>query len=98
MPSAEANYGGSRQLPVHAVVEDPLADLDSGLLIRVHVALLGLSEGQIVKVESPVVAVTDQLRSFDVRAAMRSCRWSLTRSEPAGPRTTCARVELGPIG
>ncbi len=66
MPSAEANYGGSRQLPVHAVVEDPLADLDSGLLIRVHVALLGLSEGQILKVESPVVAVTDQLRSFDV--------------------------------
>ena len=66
MTSGDTNYGGSRQLPVHAVVEDPIADLDSGLLIRVHIALLGMTEGQILQVQSPVGAVTDQLRSFDV--------------------------------
>ncbi len=66
MTSGDTNYGGSRQLPVHAVVEDPIADLDSGLLIRVHIALLGMTEGQILQIQSPVGAVTDQLRSFDV--------------------------------
>ncbi len=66
MMSGDTNYGGTRQLPVHAVVEDPIADLDSGLLIRVHIALLGMTDGQILRIQSPVGAVTDQLRSFDV--------------------------------
>jgi pyruvate-formate lyase-activating enzyme len=60
-----ANYGGSRALPVHAVVEDPGADFESGLLIRVHLALLAMRDGQILKVSSPVPVVTDQLRSFE---------------------------------
>jgi pyruvate-formate lyase-activating enzyme len=65
MTSPEANYGGGRLLPAHAAVEDPQADLDSGLLIRLHIALLGLSQGQIVCVSSPVSDVTDQLRTFE---------------------------------
>ncbi len=65
MTSGDTNYGGSRQLPIHAVVDDPLADLDSGLLIRVHLALLSMTEGQILLIQSPVDAVTDQLRSFE---------------------------------
>ncbi len=64
-PSAATNYGGSRALPVHADVEDPQADLESGLLIRIHLALLDLTEGQILRVSSPVPAVADQLRSFE---------------------------------
>ena len=65
-PRSEANYGGSRPLPVHAHVEDPRADLESGLLIRIHIALLGMTEGQILRISSPVSGVTDQLRSFEV--------------------------------
>lgn len=66
MSSTErSNYGGGRTLPVHASVEDPSADLDSGLLIRVHVSMLSLAEGQILRVSSPVEAVTDQLRTFE---------------------------------
>ena len=61
----EANYGGSRSLPVHVDLEDPRADLDSGLLIRMHIALLGMTEGQILRVSSPLVQVTEQLRSFE---------------------------------
>jgi len=59
------NYGGSRALPVHAIVEDPRADMDAGLLIRVHLALLEMTDGQIVRISSPVAGVTDQLRSFE---------------------------------
>lgn len=59
------NYGGGRALPVHASVEDPSADLDTGLLIRVHMALLGLSDGQVLRVSSPVEGIAEQLRSFE---------------------------------
>ncbi len=59
------NYGGGRSLPVHATVEDPAADLDSGLLMRVHLALLGMSNGQILRVSSPVEGIADQLRTFE---------------------------------
>lgn len=65
MTTAEMNYGGGRALPVHADLQDPLADLDSGLLIKVHVALLSLDEGQILRVSSPLARVGDQLRSFE---------------------------------
>lgn len=59
------NYGGDRTLPVHASVEDPTADFDSGLLIRVHLALLGMSDGQILRVSSPIEGIADQLRTFE---------------------------------
>jgi pyruvate-formate lyase-activating enzyme len=59
------NYGGGRSLPVHAQLEEPLADLDSGLLVRVHVALLGMSDGQILKISSRRHDLVDPLRSFE---------------------------------
>jgi len=46
------------------VVEHPVADLDSGLLIRIHVALLGMRDGQILRVSSPLGHLEAQLRSF----------------------------------
>ncbi len=62
--SAAINYGGGRALPVHAVVEHPTADLDSGLLIRIHVALLGMRDGQILRISSPLGHLEAQLRAF----------------------------------
>ena len=67
--SLELNYGGDRALPVHAAVEDPHADLDSGLLIQVHLALLRMRDGQILRVSSPNPDVTEQLRSFEAASA-----------------------------
>jgi pyruvate-formate lyase-activating enzyme len=60
-----ANYGGGRALPVHAVVEDPVADLESGLLMPLHRALLEIHDGQIVRIASPSDRLTDQLRTFE---------------------------------
>ncbi len=65
MTTTEMNYGGSRALPVHAALDEPSSDLDSGLLIRMHVALLGLADGQILRISSPVPSVGDQLRTFE---------------------------------
>ncbi len=65
MASSPARYGDGRQLPFHASVEDPRVDLESGLLIRIHVALLGMSEGQILRISSPRSSVGDQLRLFE---------------------------------
>ena len=67
--SLELNYGGDRALPVHAAVEDPHADLDSGLLIQVHLALLRMHDGQILRLSSPNPDVTEQLRSFEAASA-----------------------------
>jgi len=64
-PPQDANYGGSRPLPVHVDLVDARADLDSGLLIQIHVALLGMSDGQILRISSPVSDVTGQLRLFE---------------------------------
>lgn len=61
----DANYGGDRPLPVHVDLMDAQADLNSGLLIRIHIALLGMSDGQILRISSPVSDVTHQLRSFE---------------------------------
>jgi uncharacterized Fe-S cluster-containing radical SAM superfamily protein len=65
MTSAPSIYGGGRRLPVHAQLEEPLADFDSGLLIRMHVALLGMADGQILRITSRGSDLTDQLRSFE---------------------------------
>ncbi|MEO5941534.1 MAG: radical SAM protein [Candidatus Limnocylindrales bacterium] len=63
--SPDPDYGHERPLPVHADLEDAEADLDSGLLIRIHLALLGMRQGQILRISSPLPALTDQLRSFE---------------------------------
>ena len=65
MTADTIDYGGGRSLPVHATVDDPTADLETGLLIRMHVALLGMREGQILRISSPSGQLTDQLRSFE---------------------------------
>ena len=65
MTSGLPDYGGGRPLPVHAQLEDPLADLDSGLLIRMHAALLGMRDGQILRISSRASGLTAQLRSFE---------------------------------
>ena len=59
-------YGGGRQLPFHASVEDPRADFDSGLLVRIQAALLGLHDGQILRVASPIDSVPADLRTFEI--------------------------------
>lgn len=65
MTADPANYGGGRALPVHAVLEDPVADLESGLLMPLHRALLDVHDGQIVRIASPSQRLTDQLRTFE---------------------------------
>ncbi len=58
-------YGGGRTMPVHASIEDARADLGSGLLLRLHAAFLGLREGQILRLASPVETLADELRTFE---------------------------------
>lgn len=65
MTADPANYGGGRALPVHAMVEDPAADLETGLLLPLHHALLDIHDGQIVRIASPSDRLTDQLRTFE---------------------------------
>ena len=65
-PSPDPDYGHHRSLPVHAELEDAEADLQTGLLIRIHLALLGMRQGQILKISSPLPALMDQLRAFEV--------------------------------
>jgi pyruvate-formate lyase-activating enzyme len=62
---ATANYGGGRALPVHAVLEDPVADLETGLLMPLHRALLDIHDGQIVRIAGSSDRLTDQLRAFE---------------------------------
>lgn len=59
-------YGGGRPLPVHASLDDPRADFDSGLLVRIQAALLGLHDGQILRVASPSDTVAADLRTFEI--------------------------------
>ena len=65
MTADAANYGGGRALPFHATVEDPVADLESGLLLPLHRALLDIHDGQIVRVGSPSDRLEGQLRTFE---------------------------------
>ncbi len=58
-------YGDGRPLPAHASIEDPRADFDSGLLLRVQAALLTLRDGQILRIASPVATVADGLRTLE---------------------------------
>jgi pyruvate-formate lyase-activating enzyme len=59
-------YGGGRPLPAHATLEDARADFDSGLLVRIRAALLGLQDGQILRVASPLDSVAADLRTFEI--------------------------------
>ena len=63
--SDPVNYGGGRSLPVHVDLDEPQADLSSGLLIRAHIALLRMTDGQILRIASPIPDVTHQLRLFE---------------------------------
>ncbi len=63
---AAPGYGGGRPLPAHAILEDPRADFDSGLLVRLQAALLGLHDGQILRVASPLDSVAADLRTFEI--------------------------------
>jgi pyruvate-formate lyase-activating enzyme len=58
-------YGGGRPLPAHALLEDSRADFDSGLLVRLQAALLGLHDGQILRVASPLDSIAADLRTFE---------------------------------
>ena len=59
-------YGDGQPLPAHAFLEDPRADFDSGLLVRVQAALLMLTDGQILRVASPIDSVAADLRTLEV--------------------------------
>ena len=59
-------YGGGRPLPAHAILEEPRADFDFGLLVRIQAALLGLHDGQILRVGSPIDFVAADLRTFEI--------------------------------
>jgi hypothetical protein len=87
-----ANYGGGRALPVHAVVEDPVADMESGLLLPLHRALLGMHDGQIVRIASPSDRLTGQLRQFE--AASRHALLSVI-PDPARPGWTLHYLRKG---
>lgn len=65
MTMAVVNYGGSRSLPVHATVEYPGTELGPRWLIDVHVALLELTDGQILRIHSPASGLPDQLQAFE---------------------------------
>ncbi len=58
-------YGDGRALPAHARLEDERADFDSGLLVRIHAALLTLHDGQILRIASPIDTVAADLRTFE---------------------------------
>lgn len=58
-------YGGGRPLPVAAWLEDARADLGSGLLLRLHAAMIGLLDGQILAISSPVETLGSELREFE---------------------------------
>ncbi len=64
LSTALPTYGGTRPIPVHAELEDAQADLGSGLLLRIHAALLGLRRGQVLLITSPVAALAGELQGF----------------------------------
>ena len=59
-------YGGGRPLPAHAILDDRRADFDSGLLVRIQAALLGLQDGQILRIGSPIDSIANDLRTFEI--------------------------------
>ena len=92
MTADPANYGGGRALPIHAMVEDPTADLESGLLLPLHRALLDIHDGQIVRIASPSNRLTEQLRTFE--AASRHALLSVV-PDPERPGWTFHYLRKG---
>lgn len=92
MTADPANYGGGRVLPVHAALEDPVADLETGLLLPLHRALLEIHDGQIVRIASPIDRLTDQLRTFE--AASRHALLSVV-PDPERPGWTFHYLRKG---
>ena len=64
-PTPTRSYGGGRALPVHRELEDGVADLGSGLLLRLHAAMVGLRPGQILRFTSPVPSMAEDLAAFE---------------------------------
>ncbi|MBA2718158.1 MAG: radical SAM protein [Chloroflexi bacterium] len=102
MTANTVDYGGGRALPVHVVLDDERADLDSGLLLRMHGALLGMADGQILRIGSPSSNLTEQLRTFE--AASRHALLSVV-PDPDRPgwsfhfvRKGRARTDWSPSG
>lgn len=57
-------YGGGRDLPAHATVDAAGADLEAGMLVPIHIALLGLSDGRILRIDGGGPGMPEQLRGF----------------------------------
>lgn len=93
MPTAVETYGGTRVLPVHAEIAHPDGDLSGGLLIRIHLALLGLSDGQILLVSSPHPTVTEQLRAFEAASGHGLLS---VGPDPGRPGWTAHHLRKGP--
>jgi hypothetical protein len=96
------NYGGGRALPVQVGLDDEQGNLDSGLLLRMHRALLGMTDGQILRIASPSADLTEQLRAFE--AASRHAILSVV-PDPDRPgwsfhflRKGLARTDWAPRG
>jgi hypothetical protein len=87
-------YGGGRRLPVHAEVQDPQAGLDGGLLLRIHAALLALSDGEILRVASPLPHLVDELRSFEVASGHGLLA---VEGDPARPGWRFHYLRKGPV-
>lgn len=62
---APISYGGGRDLPVHASIDESQAALGSGLLLRLQATLLGLRDGQILRLGSPLESVAEELLTFE---------------------------------
>lgn len=87
-------YGGGRRLPVHAEVQDPQAGLDGGLLLRIHAALLPMSDGEILRVASPLPELVDELRTFEVASGHGLLA---VESDPARPGWRFHYLRKGPV-
>lgn len=93
MTAGNANYGGGRALPVHVALDDAGADLESGLLLRMHHALLDMADGQILQIASPSTDLTEQLRGFE--AASRNALLSVV-PDPDRPGWSLHFLRKGP--
>lgn len=87
-------YGEGRRLPVHGEVQDHQAGLDGGLLLRIHAALLPLSDGEILRVASPLPELVDDLTSFEVASGHGLLA---VEGDPARPGWRFHYLRKGPV-
>ncbi|MFP5342154.1 MAG: radical SAM protein [Candidatus Limnocylindria bacterium] len=87
-------YGGGRRLPVHAAIQDAQAGLGGGLLLRIHAALLPMSDGEILRVASPLPDLVDELTSFEVASGHGLLA---VEDDPARPGWRFHYLRKGPV-